>query len=171
MLRRLPCGRRHFLISCGLVITIAAIIVGNMPDSALKSELGRVTDPLLTAAGLYQGWGVFAEPRTVSAYVDGRVDFTDGTSTTIPMPDRSGLGAEVDYRWQKYMEVIRPDDGAQYWPAYAQYLATRASGDGRTPLRVTLIRRWARTLPPGPGPERSPWSQDVMGVFETPAAP
>jgi hypothetical protein len=108
---------------------------------------------------------VFAEPRDISAYVDARVDYSDGTSSVHPIPGASGLDAYVDYRWQKYEEVIRPDDGKQLWPAYANYIAGLARAEGRDPVRITLIRRWSPTLPPGPGPERGPWQQAVMGVF------
>jgi hypothetical protein len=153
------------LISVGLVFTLASIVVGNMPDSALTTSLGKVTQPFLNAAGLYQGWGVFSPPRVVSAYVDARVEDADGSSSIYPIPDRRGLGAYVDYRWQKYEEMIRPDAGRQLWPVYANYVAGLARADGRNPVRVTLIRRWSQTLPPGPGPDRGPWVQVVMGSF------
>jgi hypothetical protein len=159
---------RRALASVGLVFLVAALVVGNMPDSALQAAVGRVTQPFLDAAGLYQGWGVFAEPRNVSAYVDARVDYSDGTSSVYPIPVRHGLGAYADYRWQKYEEVIRPDDGRQQWPAYANYVAGLAAKDGKTPVRVTLVRRWSPTLPPGPGPERGPWQQVVMASFPVP---
>ncbi len=159
------------LISIGVVVTVAAIIVGNMPDSALKSSLGNVTEPFLNITGLYQNWAVFAAPRTLSGYVDGRVDNSDGTSTVYPIRIRRGIAAPVDYRWHKYEEAIRPDDGQQLWPAYAEYLAERARADGHDPVRVTLIRRWSDTLRPGPGPERGPWHEAVMGVFPVGGTP
>jgi len=154
------------LISVGVVVTIAAIIVGNMPDSALKSSLDDVAAPFLNATGLYQNWSVFSQPRILSGYVDGRVDNSDGTSSVYPIRIRRGLEASMDYRWHKYEEAIRPDDGQRLWPAYAEYLADRARADGHHPVRVTLIRRWSDTLPPGPGPERGPWHEAVMGVFQ-----
>ena len=153
------------LVSIGVVVTVAAIIVGNMPDSALKARFSDVTEPFLNVTGLYQNWAVFSQPRALSAYVDGRVDYSDGTSSVYPIRIRRGIAGSVDYRWQKYEEAIRPDDGQRLWPAYAQYLADRARADGHDPVRVTLIRRWAETLPPGPGPERGPWHESVMGVF------
>jgi hypothetical protein len=154
--------------SVGLVFVIAALVVGNMPDSALRVAASRVTQPFLDAAGLYQEWGVFAEPRDVSAYVDARVDFSDGTSSDYPIPVRHGWGAYADYRWQKYEEAIRPDDGRQLWPAYAAYVAGLAQRDGRNPVQVTLIRRWSPTLPPGPGPAHGPWQTVVMATFPVP---
>lgn len=155
----------RLLISVGLVVAVAAMAVGNMPDSALKAELDRVAGPIRNAVGLYQGWDVFAQPRDVSAYVDARVDYSDGTQSIHPISAASGLGAYVDYRWQKYEEMICLDEGKQYWPAYANYVAGLARTQGRDPVRVTLIRRWAATRPPGPGPERGPWQQVVMGSF------
>jgi hypothetical protein len=159
---------RQALGSIGLVFVIGAIVVGNMPDSTLQAAVGRVTQPFLNAAGLYQGWDVFAQPRDVSAYIDARVDYSDGSSALYPIPVRHGLGAYADYRWQKYEEVIRIDSGRQLWPAYANYVAGRASADGRKPVRVDLIRRWSATLPPGPGPERGPWQEVVMASYPVP---
>lgn len=158
------------VISLGLVFTVAAMVVGNLPDSQLKADLSVVMQPFLDATGLNQAWQVYAAPRDFSAYVDARVDYSDGTSSVYAIPNRRGLGAYADYRWQKYMECIRADDGKQLWPAYADYVASRARADGRDPVRVTLIRRWAQTLPPGRGPERGPWQEVVMGVFPVGAA-
>ena len=159
-------GRRtvRTLHSVALAFVVAAMVVGNMPESALRSAAGTLTDPFLTAAGLYQGWDVFSNPRTLSAYVEARVEYSDGTSSTVAIPDGGGLAAVIDYRWQKYMEVIRPDDGRAYWPAYAKFVANTQRAAGREPVRVTLVRRWSETLPPGPGPERGPWQESVMTV-------
>jgi hypothetical protein len=156
---------RQVVISIGLLVTVVAILAGNMPDSGLKATLDVVAQPFRNATGLYQGWQVFAEPRTVSAYVEGRVDCSDGSSAEYAIPSRPGLEAYADYRWQKYEEMIRVDDGNQWWPAYAQYLANRARSDGRDPVRVTLLRRWADSMPPGPGPERGPWHEFPMYVM------
>ena len=155
---------RQVLISIGLLFTVAAILVGNMPDSTLKSTLDVVTQPFRNATGLFQGWQVFASPRTLSAYVDGRVDCSDGSSLVYGIPSRPGVEAYADYRWQKYEEMIRVDDGDQWWPAYTQYLASRARSAGHDPVRVSLFRRWADTLPPGPGPEHGPWHESLMYV-------
>jgi hypothetical protein len=152
------------LQSAALAFIVAAMIVGNLPDSALRSVAGTLTEPFLNATGLYQGWGVFANPRTISAYVNARVDYSDGTSSTVAIPDDGHLAAFSDYRWQKYMEMIRPDDGSSYWPAYAEYVANKERALGHDPVRITLVRRWAETLPPGPGPEHGPWHQNVMSV-------
>jgi hypothetical protein len=161
---------RRVLISIGLIITVAAILVGNMPDSALTARLSQWAQPYLTATGLNQIWGVFAPPRRFAAYVDGHIDYSDGTSSVQHVPSDPGLGAYSDYRWLKYEESIRPDTANWLWPAYAEYLANRARADGRNPVRVTVIRRWADSLPPGPGPERGPWHEFTMYVLDVAGA-
>jgi hypothetical protein len=156
------------VISVLVAFTVAAILVVNLPGSALRSDAGRVTDPFVQATGLDQNWGIFSTPRTVSAYVDGRVDFADGSSVVIPITTAHGLGAFVDYRWQKYEELIRVDDGRPLWGDYARYLAREAGTAGHVPVRVSLVRRFSATRPPGPGPERDPWQSYTYFVYDVP---
>jgi hypothetical protein len=150
---------RRALISVVVLVVLAAIAFGNIGGQGIFGTLNRITQPIRTATGLQQNWLVFAPPRTMSAYVIARVDDADGTSSDFAIPADKGLGAYVDYRWHKYEEAIRVDDGSRYWPAYADYIAGRARAEGRHPIRVTLIRRWSDTMPPGPGPERGPWRE------------
>ena len=153
------------LVNVILVVTLLTIAVVNVPASQLKQDLGRLTFPVMDATGLDQNWGVFSSPRTLSAYVYGVVEFADGSTTTVGINTRLGLGSLIDYRWQKYEETIRPDDGADFWPPYARYLARQAGGDGREPVRVSLVRRWSDTNPPGPGPARGPWQEHTFYVL------
>ncbi len=150
---------RRLVASVGLAFVVIAIVVGNMPNSALRSAIDLVANPFRQFTGLYQDWSVYAPPRDISSYVEARVDNADGTSEVYPIPDRRGITAFADYRWQKYMEVVHLDSGRQYWPALADFMARRARADGHNAVRVTLVRRWAQTLPPGPGPERMPWQE------------
>ncbi|MBV9314117.1 MAG: hypothetical protein JO100_10350 [Pseudonocardia sp.] len=154
------------LISLGLLVTLAAIVVTNMPDSQLKSDLLNLVAPYLNATGLSQDWGVFApNPRMVSAYVEGRVEYANGTSSVWPIPAGLGFSAYSDYRWQKFEEQVRLDDNSRLWSPFAEYLANQARAAGRKPVRVSLVRRWAGTLPPGPGPERGPWQEYTFYVL------
>lgn len=154
------------LISVGVAITVLAVLVVNMPDSELRTHLMTAAGPYLRATGLDQDWGVFAPPRTVSVAVEARIDDADGSSTTVAVPDSTGLGAYTDYRWGKYQERVRLDVNYRLWEPYARFLADRARAEGRSPVRVMLIRRWADTLPPGPGPERGPWQEFTFYVFQ-----
>lgn len=150
--------------SAALAFVVTAIVVGNMPDSALRSAIDVVGQPFRQFTGLYQNWSVYSPPRDISAYVEARVDNADGSSDVYSIPDRRGAAAFVDYRWQKYMEAIRFDAASQWWPGFADFIARRARADGHNPVRVTLVRRWSQTLPPGPGPERGPWQESAFYV-------
>ncbi len=142
------------------------MVLGNLPEVGVMGDLRAATQPIRSATGLNQNWRVYSPPRSLSAYVEARVDYSDGTSSLTSIPGRRGIGAFIDYRWQKYEEAIRPDTGQPYWADYADYVADRARAEGRKPVRVTLIRRWAETLPPGPGPERDPWRAFTMYTKE-----
>ena len=158
------------MLSVFVAFTVAAILVVNMPDSVLRSDAGRVTDPFVQATGLDQNWGIFAAPRMLSAYVDGRIDFADGTSVVVPISTGHGLRAVVDYRWQKFEEQVRVDDGRPLWGDYARYLAHEARTANRVPVRVSLVRRFAETRPPGPGPQRDPWGTSTFFVYDVPSS-
>ena len=155
----------RLVISMGVVVALVAIIVVNMPNSQLRQKLSKYTLPIANATGLNQDWSIFSQPRTVAAYVDARIDFADGSSAVRTISTDHLLGAYVDYRWQKYEEIIRPDSGQPYWHSYAEYVAAQALGNGRTPIRVTLIRWFAVSNPPGPGPAHGEWHEVTMYVL------
>jgi hypothetical protein len=154
------------VISLGAVVVLVCIVVINLPDSRLKQDSSRYTLPVANAAGLNQDWSIFSQPRTIAAYVDAQIDFADGSSSVQGISTGHWLGAYVDYRWQKYEEVIRPDSGRIYWHDYAEFVAARARTSGRDPVRVTLIRRFAPSLPPGPGPAHGPEGRVTMYVLD-----
>jgi hypothetical protein len=153
------------LISVGVTVTIFAVVVLNMPDSQLRSHLMAVVGPYVRITGLDQDWAVFAPPRTISLSVEARIDDSDGSTTTVTLPRRSGIGAYTDYRWGKFEERVRLDVNHGLWEPYARFLADRSRAEGRSPVRVSLVRRWAETLPPGPGPERGPWQEFTFYVL------
>lgn len=148
----------RILISLFAACTVFTVLVVNLPDSELKDHLLVPFGPVLRATGLDQNWGVFSDVRTVSVYVEGHVLDADGSTTVVPIPSRHGLAALSDYRWQKYEEQVRLDDSRRLWVPYATWLADRSRQQGRNPVRVSLVRRFADTLPPGPGPERKPYA-------------
>jgi hypothetical protein len=153
------------LISLLLLAIVGAIVVVNLPNSQLKEDLGKAAWPFVNATGLDQNWAVYSEPRTTSAYVEAKVEFADGSTTEVGIPHSPGIAAYADYRWQKFEEIIRPDSGKALWPAYAEYVAKSVRKGGHEPVRVSLIRRWSDTRPPGPGPVRDPWSSFTFYVL------
>jgi hypothetical protein len=154
------------MISFGVMFTLAAILVACLPDSVIKSSLLVRAQPYLTAVGLGEDWGVFApSPRTAVIYGSGDIQYSDGTSSVWSFPVRSGVMAYSDYRWQKFEEYVRLDDHRGLWQPFAQYLADHQATPGRTPVQVSLMRRWADIHPPGVTPGLGPWSQYVYYVM------
>lgn len=158
------CAAGRALISIGIAVTVLAVLVLNMPDSHLRDRLLPVVAPYIRMTGLDQDWGVFAPPRTISAYVEGRIEYADGTTRVVAIPSSPGIQAYVDYRWLKFGERLRLDVNARLWAPYARFLVNRERAEGRHPVEVALVRRWASTRPPGPGPERDPWQEFTFFV-------
>jgi hypothetical protein len=155
------------VISLLVIGIVLLVLVVNFPDSEIKSTLmDKGAAAVLRATGLDQNWGVFSDVRRLSVYVEGHVDYADGTNSVIEMPHGPGISALADYRWHKYSEQLRLDDDSRLWKPYATLLAARARAEGRKPVRVTLVRRFADTLPPGPGPEREDWTRFTFYTLE-----
>jgi hypothetical protein len=154
--------RGQALINSVLIVTLAAVLVANLPDSVVKTRLIAPANTYLTALGLGQNWGVFApNPRRDVIYVTGEIEDSDGNTSTWSIPVRTGLMAYSDYRWQKFGEHLRLDSNRQLWQPFATYLARQERVAGRTPVRVSLVRRWAELRPPGGAVELGPWQQFV----------
>ena len=154
------------LISVGVAATVFAVLVVNMPASHVRTDLMPVVAPYLRMTGLDQNWGVFAPPRTISAYVEGRVTDSDGRVSVVSVSSPPGIQAYADYRWQKFGERLRLDANERLWAPFARFLANQARAEGRHPVEVALVRRWAPTRPPGPGPQRDPWQEFTFFVVQ-----
>jgi hypothetical protein len=151
-------ARGQAVVNFFLIVTLAALLVANLPDSVVKTRLIAPANSYLAALGLGQNWGVFApNPRRDVIYVAAEIEYADGSSSTWSVPLRTGLMAYSDYRWQKFGEHLRLDKNRELWPLFAGYLADREIADGRTPVRVSLVRRWAELRPPGGTTELGPW--------------
>lgn len=135
------------------------VLTVNIPDSEIKDHLLVPFGPVLRATGLDQNWGVFSDVRSVSVFVEARVHNVDGSTRVFPIPSRPGLAALSDYRWQKYEEQVRLDDNKNLWAPYADWVIRQAKAQGLHPESVDLVRRFADTLPPGPPPERDPYTE------------
>ena len=124
------------LLNFALIVTLAAILVANMPNSTLKSRLIVPAQSYLAAIGLGQSWGVFApNPRQDVIYVTGHIQYSDGTTSVWSFPARTGIMAYSDYRWQKFGEHVRLDTNQQLWPTFAAYLAHHESQRGDKPVQ------------------------------------
>ena len=100
-------GRRRVLVSVFLVVTVAAVLVQNMPDSVIKTGLMVPAQPYLNLTGLDQSWSIFSpNPRQQTVYVLARVERADGSVAVHPVPTGIGPSEYWGYRWQKYEESL-----------------------------------------------------------------
>jgi hypothetical protein len=165
--QRLEASRAgRWLISAFLIATVGGIVVANLPDGEAQQQLAAVTQPYMNAAGLDQRWNMFSNPRTEILYLEARVEHADG-SVSVWRPPTGGpvLGGYRDAHWRKFVEHAVPRGNPEEWPALweplARYAASQASGGDSPPVRVTLVKRSALTLPPGDGPGRTPFREDA----------
>lgn len=171
MQERLEAGRAgRAVISAFVAVTIVSLIVWNLPSSAMKEEAFKLAGPYVRAAGLDQNWGVFSpDPRRHSLEVVARVRYADGTEQTLSVPRGGRLaGGYWDYRWRKWAEWTSTDSHDFLWGPAAAWFARRARVEGGHPVRVTLVRRWQETLPPGAGPSRGDWHEYAYYTYEVP---
>jgi hypothetical protein len=153
-----PAGR--LVISAFLVLTLAAVLVINLPESRLRRDAMKAAEPYLIATGLDQNWRIFAPPRRTSLRVEARVTYEDG-SVAIWRPPGGGdlLGAYWDYRWRKWLENVTQDVNRKVlWRPAALFAARELRRPGKVQRSVTLIRSWQDLRAPGrAGPDRRRW--------------
>ena len=97
--------------------------------------------------------------------IHARIEFDDGSTSRWEMPAGDLIGAYRSYRWRKWADVVRQDGNSAMWEPTARYLARLHATDGRTPSRVTLVRRWAEVPPLGSG-EAPVWQEFDFYVYE-----
>ncbi|MGH3937051.1 MAG: hypothetical protein ACRDTG_00215 [Pseudonocardiaceae bacterium] len=151
-------------ISLLSVAVVAGTILANVPE---YSAIGRTYEPVMRTfgriTGLEQGWGVFApDPRVHTFEVYATVEFDDGsTARWQPPAGDPFLSAYRIYRWRKWVEYARSDDGeATLWLPTAVFIARQADGGGRRPVHVSLVRRWRETPTLG-----TPWAEPGWKEF------
>jgi hypothetical protein len=150
--------RRRMAITLFVVVTLGAILVQHMPDSVIKTNLMAVARPYLNMTGLDQTWSIFSpNPRQGTVYVLARVDRLDGSVAFHPIPTGIGPSEYWGYRWQKYGESLSEAGGSALLRPYAEWVVGQDRREGGDPVRVTLVRRASRNLPPGSEPDALPF--------------
>jgi hypothetical protein len=146
------------LISTFLAVTLAGMVVANLPQSKLRRDGLRVGGAYLNATGLDQSWRLFApEPRRQSLALSARVEYASGGTRTWRLPRGNALiGSYWDYHWQKWLEFVLSNRHMNLWKPAAEFIARDSDGPGRRPVRVTLIRATSYNRAPGQHPDHNP---------------
>jgi hypothetical protein len=156
--RSIDSARRRVLVSVFLVVTVAAVLVQNMPDSVIKTGLMGAARPYLNLTGLDQSWSIFSpNPRQQTVYVLARVVRADGSVAVHPVPTGIGPSEYWGYRWQKYGESLSDPSRRALWRPYAEWVVNQDQQQGGKPVTVTLVRRVSDNLPPGRQPDALPF--------------
>lgn len=149
------------LISIFVIVILAVVVTGNLPDS----ELGRRTQyrlkPVRNAAGLDQTWAVFApDPPRQELELEARIAYDDGTERTWRVPTWDPLiGGYRDYRWLKWAEWVTSGSRVRLWELAAAWIAGEEQSAGRRPVSVTLVRQVVDL--PVDGGRASPIAQEL----------
>jgi hypothetical protein len=157
--------RGRIALTVFLVVVLATVLAANLPKSQLKADVVPWTQPVLSALGLDQSWGVFSpDPRMDTSEVIAHVDYRDGTTADRTIDAGRVLSEYRDYRWRKYEEQLWSGrDASTAWLPYARWLTAADTAAGHHVREVTIIRRTRESLPPGPGPDYGPWHDIVLG--------
>jgi hypothetical protein len=147
------------MITIFIVLTVGAVFAQTMPNSTIKDGAVTLVRPYLALTGLEQNWSIFApNPRAQSSYILARVERADGSVAVRQIPTGVGLSAYWEYRWRKFAEsMAEPGGGRGLWRSYAEWVVSEDQRAGGDPVRVTLMRRSSRTLPPGPQADALPF--------------
>lgn len=115
--------------------------------------------------GMWQFWDMFApDPMRSDTYVEGVIQFQDGSIKTVEFPRMAKLPLAQRYvkeRFRKYIERGNNPDYQYLWPAIAQWLAAQSFTDPNNPPVAVNLQRQTRIVPP-PTP-----SLDVNRPFTT----
>jgi hypothetical protein len=141
-LEALRSGR--LLLSAGIVVLLACMVVENLPASSLRAAAEPAAAHVLAATGVDQQWNIFApDPRAVSIQLEARVRFRDGSTSTWRPPRGNALtGQYWDYHWGKLVEHVTFDQGPSadaLRDGVARYAARQVQAPGRAPSQVTLV--------------------------------
>jgi len=139
-------------------VTLASVVITNLPQSKLRRDALQVTQPYLNAIGLDQSWALFApDPRRFSIALRARVLYADGTAETWRPPAGGALiDSYWDYHWQKWQEWVLDARERRLWRPAAEFIARDSARPGRRPVRVTLFRLTSVNNPPGRHPDHEP---------------
>lgn len=142
------------LLGAALAFLSFTLVVWNLPESEVRSEIRPALRPVVNAVAFDQSWKVFApNPTTVSLAVEADVHLGTGEIVRYKFPHGDDfVGAYREYRWRKWERRIRLDRNDHLWEPTAEWVAA-GFGDGEVD-KVVLVRRFSDTPVPGSNDER-----------------
>lgn len=145
------------------------LVVWNMPESDRRDELRQRIEPVVNAAAMRQGWGVFSPNPTRTTHITyGRVTFIDGHEETFRAPHPGPwVGSSRSERWRKWeTRVVRDDHTSLRLPA-TRWIAARYGGPDEV-AQVELVHLRSRSPDPRTDEVRT-WESDVFFRYDVQA--
>ncbi len=132
----------RFLVSIVVFSILVMTVIWNLPDSPVEDDLTGAIRPVVLAAGLQQGWELFApNPTRTVVRVSAEVQLASGEVTTFEFPaGDNGIGALRQYRWRKYLRRLRLGDYRRLWAPAAEWVADQYEEEV---VMVRLVREEA----------------------------
>jgi hypothetical protein len=149
------------------ICAVSAVILGSSvlahtPDVFGGERVRPIGEAVLHAAGIEMNWIVFApNPPDRSTYLEARITFSDGSTTTWRPPEQEPLiGTYWQYRWDKTTEFLTSTASSWGPEQYAESVRRRTERDtGRAVERVELVIL-RRAIDPLGGA----WSEEIIAT-------
>lgn len=160
---------RRIIGSLLIVGWLYGLVVWNLPESDRRDELRAQIEPVVNAAAMRQGWGVFSPNPTRTTHVTyARVTFIDGHEERFDAPHPGPwVGSTRSERWRKWeTRVFRDTHTSLRLPA-ARWVADRFGGPDEV-AEVELVHLRS----PSPDPrtdEPRVWEADVFFRYDVQA--
>ncbi|MGI9622659.1 MAG: hypothetical protein ACR2PK_07470 [Acidimicrobiales bacterium] len=144
----------RIVVSTILAFLAFTLVVWNLPDSEIRSDVRPSLRPVVNAMAIDQSWSVFApNPTTLSLAVEADVYLEGGELVRYRFPHGDDfVGAYREYRWRKWERRVRLDSNDHLWQSTAEWVAEQFPES--SVVRVVLIRNFSDTPRPGSSQER-----------------
>lgn len=167
----------RFGISLFLIFHLAAVVVWNMPDSALKQRIGQWPAPYMLPTGQWQHWGMFApEPLRETLALEAQARDARGIVHAYAFPRMAEVPvhqAFLGYRHSKFSHNLLADTAV----AYREFAARHAVRSWNLPPEAFPVdldlyyRVWTPSPPGEPAADAlAPPSLRVIQTYRFPAA-
>lgn len=149
-----------------IVAWLYGLVVWNLPESDRRDELREQIDPVVNAAAMRQGWGVFSPNPTRTTHITfARISFVDGHEDTFEAPHPGPwVGSTRSERWRKWETRVFKDTHTSLRLPAARWVAERYGGPEEV-VEVELVHLRS----PSPDPrtdEPRIWEADVFFRYD-----
>ena len=142
------------------------LVVWNLPESDRRDELRAQIEPVVNAAAMRQGWGVFSPNPTRTTHITyARVVFADGREERFDAPHPGPwVGSTRSERWRKWETRVFSDTHTSLRLPAARWVTERYGGPDEV-AEVKLVHLSS----PSPDPrtdESRMWEADVFFRYD-----